>query len=464
MFFSISDSQDTGGESPCSGSNRSSLALSLAVWGACLGVLLAASVCLGFPTGVPTPGVRAALEACVGACYLAVFSHCLMRLVYSRWPSWLLFTAGFGGLTVSSLFSVFAAVGMTWEPAVLDRLEALHAALLPACVFLFVLAANGAHARHSGLRAGSWRSHARVGILLAALAAAWQLGALRYAVDVIAATKIDVALAVDIASALVLLVLVCRAPYLAVSRRDEIIVPVSYWAVAQLMGSALALGIWGQQPAPWWQVGGLELAGIAALLVGLSSGNERAHRDVAEKIMDLQAMQHISWSLVGASDIDELCAALARAISEGFDAQMVAVYLGGDSGEELVVAATHGIDDNSVSTGKVWSILPARRPGFHNGHTARAYAGGKTEVVPEIFSDVEFMPWRSVARHEGMVVSTPIPYKERTIGVINLFMPGATSVPEGRIAFLEAVAAAVSPAIENARLRPESADDQIKAA
>jgi GAF domain-containing protein len=64
-----------------------------------------------------------------------------------------------------------------------------------------------------------------------------------------------------------------------------------------------------------------------------------------------------------------------------------------------------------------------------------------------------------VACEEGLVVSVPLPHQDRIIGVVNLFLAGVRSMDGARIKLLEAVAAAVSPAIENAiaKSEPDSA-------
>jgi hypothetical protein len=177
---------------------------------------------------------------------------------------------------------------------------------------------------------------------------------------------------------------------------------------------------------------------------------------------DLEAMQQISWSLVGASNLYELCDALAKAVSDGLGSSLVVVYVpSSDSTNELVITAISGIDDRNVKVGRTCSLRPERRPGFHSGHTARAYASGEMQVVEGIFSDVEFLPWKMLAREDGIVVSVPLPYQGSTIGVMNLFLDGVTSITDERKRLLQVIAAAVSPAIANTSFKNEPANMQI---
>jgi GAF domain-containing protein len=285
----------------------------------------------------------------------------------------------------------------------------------------------------------------------AVLLAAWRAWAVGVVGEFLWAANLDPRLLAAIISVAALSALVYRAARLAASAPDEIVVPICYWATAMLLGALLSLVAWRQPEAFWWQVRGLELFGCCALLGGLSLGNERAHRRAAEQMAELEALQSISWSLVGAPSVAGLAGALSRAMAQSFDAAAVAVYLRGETDEDMVIAGVSGVEDDLVRVGATCSLRPDRRPGFHNGHTARALASGDLQVLPEILSDVEFLPWRVVAREEGTVISVPLPYQERFIGVVNLFLVGVRRISQSRLRLLETVAAAVSTAIEHAR-------------
>jgi len=446
------------------GSARTGLALKLAVWGGCLAGALVLSVCLKERGAAPNATARIAFHAAMAGAYLVVFCHCLMRLVYSRWASWLLFTAGFAALSSSSSLGVAVSAGLVRGRFLHEHFDLLRSAMLPAAATLLLSAAYASRARIRGRGAGSWKIYAWTVLIGAAFAAAWRLGMLAALGEMLRAARIDPWLAIDTVSAAALIALLQRTLRLAASNHDEIVVPMCYWVVATLLGTVLALASWREPHALWWEISGLELAGIAALLVGLSIENEKAHRRAAEQMADLRAMQSISWSLVGAATLTELCQALTNAVSEGLGVSLAAVYVPGDESDQLVITATAGTDDPSVAVGKACSLQPERRPGFHGGHTARAFRTGTVQVLREIFSDVEFMPWRTVAREEGTVLSVPLPYQGRVTGVMNLFLSGVTSVPESRLRLFESIAAAVSPAIENARLRPSPTLDLDMAA
>jgi hypothetical protein len=178
--------------------------------------------------------------------------------------------------------------------------------------------------------------------------------------------------------------------------------------------------------------------------------NEWSHKCTAEEKSHHQTMQRVSWALVGASTLHDLTASLCKALRLSFAAAHVAVYVPGEDEYEMVVAAAVGIDEPSVGTGRKCSLKPDRRPGFHCGHTARAYASGETQIIDVLYSDAEFLPWRTVAREDGIVVSVPMKSQGRVVAVASLFVPGVDNITPSQGKLLESIAVAVSPSIAEA--------------
>ncbi|MEN6370851.1 MAG: GAF domain-containing protein [Armatimonadota bacterium] len=435
------------------------LTLKLGFWGVCLVAALAVSVITRLPFTAPSVPAYITICAMTSAVYLAVFTHCLMRLVYCRCPSWLLYTSSFAALSISGLIGVVVNLGPIESATTLRRLYLLRSALLPIATTLLIFASHALKASTRGHRLRTWKISACAALGVSLLVVIWRTGVWHSACNMIRSTNLDPLLAIYIISAATSIVLLCEVNKLAGSSPNEIFVPVCYWSVAMVIETVLTLISWTFMDTLRFKIMGVELAGVMAMLIGLSIENERAHRGAAQRMSDLEAMQKVSWSLVGAGDLGELMSTFVKAISEGFqDAPVVAYLDQEDGGESLTIAAVTGIDDPTIYIGKVCSLRPERRPGFHNGHTARAFASAEVQTAKVVFTDVEFMPWRMVAHEEGMVVSVPLPHQNRVIGVVNLFLSGARDVTEDRIRQLEAVAAAVSPAIENTRLRARIAD------
>ena len=444
--------------------SKLNLMLRLGIWGAVLAAVAVPSTF--FDASVPSPGqtCRTAFFAATAVAYLVVFLHCLVRLLYSRWPSWFLFTIGYGAMALAGVSGVVAASRFGQTPLVRDYLDLTRLGMVPMSSVVLLAAAYASRARARGNRFGSWKAYVKVILASLVLVVGWKFHAFDMIGNLIGATSINAWLAIEACSALSLAVLILRTRRIVLTNSDEIVVPTAHWAVAVLIGRAFSLVGYQLHTDMWWQIAGLELAGIAALLVGLGLANERAHRAASEKMAELQAMQQVSWSLVGAANIADLSSALAEAVSENFQASAAAIYLPGEKEDELVIAAVCGIDDPTVSVGKSCSMRPDRRRGFHSGHTARAYVSGMVQMTEDIYSDVEFLPWRSVAKENGIVVSVPLPFRERTIGVVNLFLAGVESLADAQVELLESIAAAASPSIENARLRSEISERIERAA
>lgn len=438
------------------------LTLKLSVWGACLATALAISVVAKLPFTAPSTSAYITICAMTSAVYLAVFTHCLMRLAYCRCPSWFLYTSSFAALSISGLIGVVVNLGLIENDLTWRRLYLLRSALLPTATTLLLFASHALKASTRGHRLKTWKISACAALVVCFLVVVWRTGVWHFACGLIESTNIEPLLAIYIASAATSIALLYGVNKLAGTSPNEIFVPVCYWSVAMVIESVLTLTSWTFVDTLRFKIMGIELAGVTALLIGLSIKNERAHRGAAQRLLDLEAMQKVSWSLVGASDLNELTSTFVQAISEGFGDAPVVAYLGSDNGDVLSISAVTGIDDPTIYIGKACSLRPERRPGFHNGHTARAFTSGEVQTTKVVYSDVEFMPWRLVAHEDGVVMSVPLPYQDRVIGVVNLFMPGVRDVAKDRIRQLEAIAAAVSPAIENARLRTAIADAELK--
>lgn len=427
-----------------------SLMLRLVVWVVFLGLSLSASMFIASYSASPGTGTLIAFYSATAAAYLAVFAHCLMRFAYSRWPSWLLYTAGFGCLIVSRLADLVETLGLVSEPF-REPLQLLGFAFLPVAAALLLIGAHASRDRRKGRTVAYFKVIFKVIVVMTATYLVWRAGLLIPIADWLTGMQVHPRLVEGVLSTTALLALLYRTYRLESKAHDEIVTPLCYWSAAMVMVAALSVATSYESQLMWWHGQALELAGTVALLGGLSLVNERAHRQSAEHMSNLEAMQEISWSLVGTSDLLELSSALAKAIADGFDANYVAVYVPGDNGEELAITANCGVEDHSIFVGKICSLRPDRRPGFHNGHTSRAFASGEIQVISDAFSDVEFLPWQVVAREDGIVISVPLPYDERVVGVVNLFIEGVRSVSCDKIRLLESVAAAVSPAIQSAR-------------
>lgn len=230
---------------------------------------------------------------------------------------------------------------------------------------------------------------------------------------------------------------------------------LAYWCM--LAGvSAVYLGIsCNRYDTNWWV--STIISGIAGvfLLVSLNSENGQAYGEVQEKIGELQILHALSWKLVGTGTMETLTEAFALALAENLRADIVSVFLkDSDTTNALKLYAAAGlIHQDMQGVGKVYSLEPGNRRGFHDGHTSRAFQDLKVVVVEDIYADVEFLPWQVLAHNMGKVVSVPIVSSGEALGVYNLYITTNDTITPERIRLYETIAAAAGAAIQHVMIR-----------
>ena len=201
----------------------------------------------------------------------------------------------------------------------------------------------------------------------------------------------------------------------------------------------------------WWLLGHILLLNAWFILVGkFAMQNAYAHKDAIDRLDEVEALHQISWSLVGAVSAIELLNLFVQSLNSRLQSKYVVVYLVNDDDETLQVAAACGSDEYMSTIGTKYKLKSENRfPGFHSGHTARAFSTGETQVVDDIYVDVEFVPWRVIAVEHGCAVSLPLMNRNKAIGVTNLYFSDCSQLTPQRLRLLTTIASAATPAIEN---------------
>ena len=185
-----------------------------------------------------------------------------------------------------------------------------------------------------------------------------------------------------------------------------------------------------------------------ALIVGNGIENAFAHKEAGERLDELETLHDVSWSLVGAATVKELLDLFVSTLVNKLGARIAAVYLSRDS-HSLELAASCGAEDSPI--GRSYPLISDKPwPGFHSGHTARAYVSRQVQVVNDVFVDVEFVPWKIVAQDDGCAASIPLVDKDVCIGVLNVYFSDASDLTSTRLRLLATIAAASTSAVEYA--------------
>lgn len=199
----------------------------------------------------------------------------------------------------------------------------------------------------------------------------------------------------------------------------------------------------------WYTIGeALFVWSWLALIVGNGVENAFAHQEAGERLDELETLHDVSWSLVGARTVRELLDLFVTTLVSKLGTRIAAVYLSQDE-QTLELAAIRGSDD--VCLGTKYSLVSSGPwPGFHSGHTAKAFASREVQVANDVFVDVEFVSWRIVAGDDGCAASIPLIDRDACIGVLNVYFCDSSQLTSARLRLLATIAAAATSAIEYA--------------
>lgn len=202
----------------------------------------------------------------------------------------------------------------------------------------------------------------------------------------------------------------------------------------------------------WWTISSaLQSLSWFVLMSGFCIENAIMQREGQDRLQELDALHQVSWSVVGTGTLHDLLDLYARTHQEQLGVKVAAVYLADEAGENLELFAIRGPADCPGTIGKKYPVISANRwPGFHTGHTAKAFLSQEVQVVNDVFVDVEFIPWRMVAADDGCAVSLPLVTRDKPIGVVNLYFEDSKQLTRQRLRLLTIIAGAAAPAIASA--------------
>ncbi len=212
----------------------------------------------------------------------------------------------------------------------------------------------------------------------------------------------------------------------------------------------------------WWTVEQI-LIGVSwlTLMAGIGVGNAFADKEVGDRIEELEALRDISWALVGTGSFRQLCEKFAETLTTRLDAKITGVFIADDNGAALEMVAIHGSAERQQNVGTSYPITSkGHYPGFHSGHTARAFITREVQVAHEVFVDVELVPWRVIAVDKGCAVSLPLVGRASAMGVLDVYFSDARQLGRQRLMLLNTIAASAGPAIENARAGESAPEDE----
>jgi len=235
---------------------------------------------------------------------------------------------------------------------------------------------------------------------------------------------------------------------------------VTKYLFLSAIGQAASLVCVGEFDLCWWASRLLGVSALLVLLIKLGTEFGASYADAHTRIEHLEAVHYMSSRLSNTLDLRVVLLALVSDTASMLSARFASVMLADDAGETLTTVVTHGLPEDMLNPTEPRKVEASGPPGFHSGHTARAFRERRVCVVGDIYTDVEFVPWRLLARHDGYTVSVPLVYQEIPLGVMNLFFDAHVPLNDERIRLFQTLASSATAAIVNAQLYDKSVQSQ----
>jgi len=113
--------------------------------------------------------------------------------------------------------------------------------------------------------------------------------------------------------------------------------------------------------------------------------------------------------------------------------------------QAVVVSAAAPPPRTGIQTGSRLSLEPGRRNGFAGGPAVRCLKEGRTLVVPDASSDVEFVHWTEFTDEGAYQVCIPVAGREGCAGVLLLWFPGNAWRPWECVPMAEEIVRSCAP-------------------
>lgn len=216
-----------------------------------------------------------------------------------------------------------------------------------------------------------------------------------------------------------------------------------------------------------WASNALWFCAQLILLMRLGREFAEGYSSARSRVEHLETVHHLSTGLTRSLDLGEVLTTLVSDTAEMLSATYSCVMLSDEAGDALVKMAGHGLPDTDTQPGlkdRPLNVRGSGRPGFYSGHTARAFLEKRIVVVDDVYTDVEFVPWKLLAQHDGYAVSVPLVCNSKAVGVLDLFFESHIHMNDDLVKLLQTLASAGAGAVTNALLyaRSTSSDHMVE--
>ena len=444
--------------------------------------LLVLSICVGFgsaviglllpkTTPVPDAVADALVEGFVALVGVGIACHAWIRFAAEKRFGWLgaaLAASTFTTLTIAHTAITFLSAGRPGLTLAADWTIPVCRIAVPLCLIAGILTKRTLN-RHWELR-----TYAKVAVLWGALIACILLALINlgqaaapFVANSSRAPAYVIRVGPHILAATICLLATAAFARRSIAEHSGLHRLACLWLLPTSLSSAIRGVCFLDTGRLYWQANLLDAAAAGILAIGLSVHTANSLRHSNEQLNEVHAMHEISFAMAGAANMGSMLSAFVEVLAKTTQAKLAALYLLAQDPETLRLEAVYGDHRSILEVGATYSLRNEPRPGFHSGHTISALKERTAQIVEDVCSDVEFLPWQVVAQSNGWVVSAPIINRNDPIGVVNVYLDEKRSNLTQRVNLLEVMAALVAPAIENRRsalILAEMASDEMREA
>ena len=439
----------------------------LLIWGAAVALAsLAVKHFLPVPIRGPSLFVLMSLFVLAGSAGLGAAVYCFARFILGRELRYLLGASAFSALSGGAILQ---AVADFRAPTPLLHGWLITSAWLVAALFFLGAAFSDTSWKASNTKEGVLQLV--VGVMLAA---AFPVAAIPYAFD----PNLLYALSSSPGAALVCHVVDTTARILAPvfvtaalfgyyrrlrSEDDRAAGLLCYFLLTCMFG-LVSRAVSAVRFDEWWAISQILVAASWIVLVaGIEVENAFAHSEATDRLQEQEFLHDVSWALVGAGTSRELLNLFVSTLVDKLGARTAGVYLSDAGAQHLQLVAICRPEESAAAVGTQYPLISSDRgPGFHTGHTAKAFASKQVRIASDVFVDVEFVPWRMIAADDGCAASLPLMDRGTAIGVLNTYFSQSRQLTRQRLKLLATIAAAATPAIQNALAREKAPEISVQ--
>ncbi|MEO8207520.1 MAG: HAMP domain-containing sensor histidine kinase [Chloroflexota bacterium] len=178
----------------------------------------------------------------------------------------------------------------------------------------------------------------------------------------------------------------------------------------------------------------------------------------AEQLEQLRFLHRVARLATTAQTWDDLLETVVDETRDALHADVSSLYLLDRDGSQLTLAATNGLDR--------FQIGRARVP-FGEGVTGRVAESRAPVIIPDVKEDPRFLWVRGIDQRRFItsMLSVPLAWNDRTVGVLNIQTEEAREFGEADLAQLGAIADLLAGIVEKGRQQQEAEirADELKA-